>query len=143
MLDRETRRVRAHVVPEVKREVLMEAILANIEKGSTIYSDGLADYKPLKNMEFVHETVNHVNEYARGQVALQTSYGSPKTTCSGRQSSCPQIRWTHPAKQIEPTAGTRTEAHIGWCCRSCPGCDAEKLLKVMNSVLSLPDVGRV
>jgi transposase-like protein len=71
MLDRETRQVRAHVIPQVKREILMEAILANIEKGSTIYSDGLADYRPLRNMEFVHETVNHVNEYVRGSVHTQ------------------------------------------------------------------------
>jgi transposase-like protein len=71
MLDREARQVRAHVIPEVKREVLMEAILGNIEKGSTIYSDGLADYKPLRNMEFVHDTVNHMNEYVRGEVHTQ------------------------------------------------------------------------
>ena len=54
------------LIPEVKREVLMNAILTNIEKGSTIYSDGLADYRPLRNMEFMHETVNHVTEYVRG-----------------------------------------------------------------------------
>jgi transposase-like protein len=71
MLDRETRKVRAQVIPEVKREVLMNAILANIEKKSTIYSDGLSDYKPLRNMEFVHDTVNHVNEYVRGEVHTQ------------------------------------------------------------------------
>jgi transposase-like protein len=71
MLDREARKVRAHVIPEVKREVLMEAILKNIEKGSTIYSDGLRDYQPLRNMEFIHDTVNHVNEYARGQIHTQ------------------------------------------------------------------------
>lgn len=71
MLDREARQVRAHVIPQVKREVLMNAILTNIEKGSTIYSDGLSDYKPLRNMEFMHETVNHVTEYVRGQVHTQ------------------------------------------------------------------------
>ncbi len=71
MLDREARQVRAHVIPEVKREVLMEAILGNVEKGATIYSDGLADYRPLRNMEFIHETVNHVTEYVRGQVHTQ------------------------------------------------------------------------
>jgi transposase-like protein len=71
MLDREARQVRAHVIPEVKREVLMEAILGNIEKGSTVYSDGLADYRPLRKMEFVHETVNHMNEYVRGEVHTQ------------------------------------------------------------------------
>lgn len=71
MLDREARQVRAHVIPEVKREVLMEAILHNIEKGSTVYSDGLRDYQPLRNMEFVHETVNHVDQYVRGEVHTQ------------------------------------------------------------------------
>lgn len=71
MLDREARQVRAHVIPEVKREVLMDSILANVEKGSTIYSDGLRDYMPLRSMDFVHETVNHVNEYVRGQVHTQ------------------------------------------------------------------------
>jgi transposase-like protein len=71
MLDREARKVRAKVIPEVKREVLMNAILANVEKGSTIYSDGLADYKPLSKMEFMHETVNHVTEYVRGEVHTQ------------------------------------------------------------------------
>jgi transposase-like protein len=71
MFDREARKVRAHVIPEVKREVLMEAILKNIEKKSTTYSDGLADYRPLRNMEFMHETVNHVSEYVRGQVHTQ------------------------------------------------------------------------
>jgi transposase-like protein len=71
MLDREARQVRAHVIPQVKREVLMDAILANIEKGSTIYSDGLSDYRPLSSMEFMHETVNHVTEYVRGQVHTQ------------------------------------------------------------------------
>jgi transposase-like protein len=71
MLDREARKVRAHVIPQVKREVLMEAIIGNIEKGSTIYSDGLADYRPLRKMEFVHETVNHVNEYVRGEIHTQ------------------------------------------------------------------------
>jgi len=71
MLDREARQVRAHVIPQVKRETLMNAILANVEKGSTIYSDGLSDYKPLQQIDFVHETVNHVNEYVRGQVHTQ------------------------------------------------------------------------
>jgi transposase-like protein len=49
----------------------MEAILKNIDKRSTVYSDGLRDYQPLRNMEFIHETVNHVNEYVRGHVHTQ------------------------------------------------------------------------
>jgi transposase-like protein len=68
MLDRETRKVRTQVIPDVKRGVLMDAILANIEKRSTIYSDGLRDYIPLKAMGFIHDTVSHVEEYVRGEV---------------------------------------------------------------------------
>jgi transposase-like protein len=71
MLDRETRKVRAKVIPEVKREVLMDAILNNVEKGSTVYSDGFGAYTALPGLEFVHDTVNHVNEYVRGQVHTQ------------------------------------------------------------------------
>jgi transposase-like protein len=68
MLDRSTREVRAHVIPQVRRDVLMDAILNNIEKGSTVYSDSLHAYNSLQVKEFVHETVNHVNEYVRGDV---------------------------------------------------------------------------
>jgi len=68
MLDRETRKVRAQVVPEVKRDVLMCAILNNVQKGTTIYSDGLGDYRSLKAHDFIHDTVNHVSEYVRGEV---------------------------------------------------------------------------
>jgi hypothetical protein len=46
----------------------MEAILSNIEKGSTIYSDGLREYQRLPELEFIHDTVNHVTEYVRGEV---------------------------------------------------------------------------
>lgn len=68
MLDRETRKVRAHVIPQIKREVLMDAILDGVKPGSTIYSDGLTEYDRLRKMGFVHETVNHIGEYVRGEV---------------------------------------------------------------------------
>jgi len=71
IIDRTTRQVRTQVLPGVKREVLMDAILENIETGSTIYSDGLTEYKSLKTMNFIHETVNHLNEYVRGEVHTQ------------------------------------------------------------------------
>lgn len=68
MLDRDTRQVRAHVIPQIRREVLMNSILNNIEKGSKVYTDGLSAYSSLPAMEFIHETVNHVTEYVRGDV---------------------------------------------------------------------------
>jgi transposase-like protein len=68
MLDRGTRQVRAQVIPNVKRETLQNAILEQIEKGSTVYTDGYTAYDNLALQDFVHETVTHVDEYVRGQV---------------------------------------------------------------------------
>ncbi|HEY1984941.1 MAG TPA: IS1595 family transposase [Terracidiphilus sp.] len=71
MLDRESRQVRARVIPNVKRETLQSAILNQIEKGSTVYTDSATGYDRLAAREYVHETVNHVQEYVRGQVHTQ------------------------------------------------------------------------
>ncbi|MGA9063470.1 MAG: IS1595 family transposase, partial [Terracidiphilus sp.] len=68
MLDRELRRVRAQVIPDVKRTTVQAAILNQIGHGSTIYTDNSVSYDFLKKTDFVHETVNHVTEYVRGQV---------------------------------------------------------------------------
>jgi len=68
MIDRDTRKARAQVIPEVKRGILQEAILENISPGGTVYTDGYTGYCDLKTMNFVHETVNHLREYVRGDV---------------------------------------------------------------------------
>ena len=72
MLDRGTREVRAQVVPNVKRETLQKAILERVGFGSTVYTDGYHAYDKLGANGFVHETVNHVEEYVRGQVHTQS-----------------------------------------------------------------------
>jgi transposase-like protein len=71
VLDRGTRQVRAQVIPNVKRETLQNAILARVGFGSTIYTDSWAGYDRLKASAFVHETVNHLEEYVRGEVHTQ------------------------------------------------------------------------
>lgn len=71
MLDREARQVRATVIPNVKRETLQNEILRQIEKGSTVYTDGYPSYDTLKAQNFIHETVNHVDEYVRGNIHTQ------------------------------------------------------------------------
>ncbi|MDE3161979.1 MAG: IS1595 family transposase [Acidobacteriota bacterium] len=68
MRDRETRQVRAKVVPTVSREVLQDEILRNIEKKSTIYTDAGSGYYNLAQKDFVHDVVNHTQEYVRGLV---------------------------------------------------------------------------
>jgi transposase-like protein len=71
MLDRDTRQVRAQVVPNVKRATLQKAILESIGPGATVYTDGWPGYDGLKKSGFVHETVNHMEEYVRGNVHTQ------------------------------------------------------------------------
>ncbi|HEY1985179.1 MAG TPA: IS1595 family transposase [Terracidiphilus sp.] len=71
MLDRESRKVRARVVPNVKRETLQREILNGVEKGSKVYTDGWVGYDQLKAQEYIHETVNHLVEYVRGEVHTQ------------------------------------------------------------------------
>lgn len=86
MLDRTTREVRAQVIPEVRRDVLLNAILENVQKDSTIYSDSHNAYFPLKTMNFIHETVNHLNEYVRGDVhtnSIENFWSLLKRTLKG------------------------------------------------------------
>jgi transposase-like protein len=71
MLDRETRQVRARVIPNVRRETLQNQILNGIEGKSTVYTDGWPGYDGLKAQEFIHDTVNHATEYVKGQVHTQ------------------------------------------------------------------------
>ena len=71
MLDRKTRQIRAKVIPFARRDVLQKEILDNVMHFSTVYTDSLGAYSTLAEKEFVHETVNHVEEYVRGQVHTQ------------------------------------------------------------------------
>jgi transposase-like protein len=68
MLDREARKVRAMVIPNVKRATLQEKILENIKGGSTVYTDEYPAYKLLLAQDFVHDYVNHMEGYVKGQV---------------------------------------------------------------------------
>lgn len=67
ILDRNLRQVRATVVPNIKRETLQNAILSNIKYGSTVYTDDAVGYDKLHS-RFVHDVVNHSEEYVRGRV---------------------------------------------------------------------------
>lgn len=67
MIDRNSRQVRAKVVPNVKRETLQKEILDTIEFGSKVYTDSAVAYTSLKD-QYVHETVNHAVQYVNGQV---------------------------------------------------------------------------
>jgi transposase-like protein len=67
ILDRESRQVRAKVIPNVKRETLQAEILNNVKYGSTVYTDQAVGYDSLKH-RYIHDTVNHATEYVKGRV---------------------------------------------------------------------------
>lgn len=68
--DRETRQVRAKLIPNVSRETLQQEILDQVVPGSKVFTDGWKGYEGL-NKEFVHQTVNHLTEYVRGEIHTQ------------------------------------------------------------------------
>ena len=68
MLDRETRQVRAKVIPDVSRLTLQSEILKKVSKAAPVYTDGAQGYNRMAIKGFVHETVNHMEEYVRGEV---------------------------------------------------------------------------
>jgi transposase-like protein len=67
MLDRDARKVRASVVPDIKRETLQAKILANVKYGSPVYTDDAVPYDKLK-WRYIHDVVNHSEAYVRGLV---------------------------------------------------------------------------
>ena len=85
MFDRESRQVRAKVVPNVKRETLQNEILKNVKYGSKVYTDEAVVYDTVRR-RYVHETVNHSETYVRGQVhtnGLENFWSLMKRNLSG------------------------------------------------------------
>jgi transposase-like protein len=71
LLERNTRQVRAKVIPNVRREVLQAEILNAVAPNSMVFTDAHRGYAGLAEQEFVHATVSHINEYVRGSVHTQ------------------------------------------------------------------------
>jgi len=68
ILDRDLRKVRATVVPNVTRETLQNIILKNVKHGSTVYTDDAVAYMDGLQRRFVHDVINKTQGYVRGQV---------------------------------------------------------------------------
>jgi transposase-like protein len=72
MLNRETRQIRAKVIPNVKRETLQAEILEHVGFNAYVFTDGHVGYDKLSEYKnFTHKTVNHINEYVNGRVHTQ------------------------------------------------------------------------
>ena len=65
MFDRESRQVRAKVMPNTKRETLQKEILKNVKYGSA--STPTSCWLRSPGQKFVHETVNHAENMFTGK----------------------------------------------------------------------------
>jgi transposase-like protein len=85
ILDRESHQIRAKVVPNTRRETLQREILANVNRGASVYTDQAVAYDNLK-ANYIHETVNHANTYVQGNVhtnGLENFWSLMKRTLAG------------------------------------------------------------
>ena len=67
-LDRERGKVRASVVPNTSRLVLQAQVLKHVAPDSNVYTDEAGAYSKLGENDYVHEIVNHTQQYVRGRV---------------------------------------------------------------------------
>ena len=59
--------VRAKVVPNNRRRVLLPEIKRNVTAGNVVYSDAHPSYRMVKD-EYEHDVIDHAETYVRGQV---------------------------------------------------------------------------
>ena len=71
LFDREQRKIRATVVPNVKRETLQNEVLNNVKYGTKVYTDDAVGYDKLR-WRYIHETVNHAEQYVKGSVSTNS-----------------------------------------------------------------------
>ena len=67
-LDRGQRKVRATVVKDTSRLVLQAQVLKHVAPDSNVYTDEAGAYGKLGENDYVHEIVNHAQQYVRGRV---------------------------------------------------------------------------
>jgi transposase-like protein len=67
ILDRQQRKIRATVIPNVKRETLQNKIFNEIQHGTKLYTDTAVVYDKLAQT-YAHEMVNHLEGYVQGRV---------------------------------------------------------------------------
>jgi transposase-like protein len=66
-LDREQRKVRTAIVPNTSRATLQAQILKHVADDSNVYTDEARGYVNMP-ATYVHEIVNHTQQYVRGRV---------------------------------------------------------------------------
>lgn len=59
--------VRCNVIPTTKASEIHPIVRSNVETGAVLYTDAALSYEAL-GAHYIHEAINHAEEYVRGQV---------------------------------------------------------------------------
>jgi hypothetical protein len=68
LLERHSKKARVKVLPNTRTHHIHGNIVANVERGTTIYSDALKSYKTLPREGYVHEFIDHAEAYVQANV---------------------------------------------------------------------------
>ena len=68
LLERHTKQARVKVLPNTRSHHIRGNVAANVEQGSTIYSDSLKSYKSLPKDGYAHEFIDHAEMYVRDNI---------------------------------------------------------------------------
>lgn len=68
LLERHSRTARVKVLPNTRAYHIRTAVIENVERGSSVYSDALRSYRNLPIDGYVHEFIDHTEAYVNGQV---------------------------------------------------------------------------
>ena len=60
-------KIRAHVIPDRRKETLQPLVRKNVERGAALYTDELVGYQGL-DREYEHKVVDHAARYVDGRV---------------------------------------------------------------------------
>ena len=85
----EKSKVKVKVVQNTKKPTLQNAVREGVESGSNLYTDALQSYNGMG--EYVHQSVDHITEYARGTVhtnGIENYWSLFKRTLRGTYVSC-------------------------------------------------------
>lgn len=68
LLERHSKKARVKVLPNTRQFHIRTNVKENVEQGSSVYSDSLKSYANLPVDGFIHDFVDHTEQYVKGRV---------------------------------------------------------------------------
>jgi transposase-like protein len=125
LLDRETGKVHVTHVKDRKRKTLQAHVREHVANGAELYTDELASYTGL-DKDYVHQFVNHAEEYVRGNVHTNGIENFWSLLKRGIKGTYVSVEPFHLFRYLDEQAFRYNERK---------GDDCDRFLKVLNATL--------